>query len=479
MSSEVELKLEVDRDSARWVKQHPVLAPAGCRSQYQLTIYYDSPGGVLRRHGYSLRVRSAGGRFVQTVKPMTASAGLFARDEWETEVGSIEPDLGKLAPPLMNPALAGKLDRLGPIVRTEVERTSWQLHRGNSKLQVDLDEGAMQAGGRSQDFSELEFELLSGEPADIFAAAIELVEQVPLRIGVISKAERGFALAAGTLDKVSKAAPVSIGPTLSVAQAFEIIVHACLKHYRLNEPIVIERREAAALHQTRVAMRRLRSAFALFKPAVVDQDFERLRDELRWFNSQLGDARNLDVYLERELSDDDRQTLTGRRELAYDQAIGAMNSSRLLRLFIDLVEWVAVGSWRVGARSTKPIRDFTGRRLDRLWTSIKQGGPDIASMDEETRHQLRIQVKKMRYAIEFLGDVYPRATKKQTKFVVMVEGLQEALGKLNDLVTARSLATAAPENDWLVMPSAESDYLREAQRHFRRLAKIGPFWRTA
>ena len=76
-----------------------------------------------------------------------------------------------------------------------------------------------------------------------------------------------------------------------------MIANACIQHYRLNEPLVIATRDAAALHQTRVAMRRLRSAFTLFRPALHGAEYQRLRNELRWFTAQLGDARNLDVYL--------------------------------------------------------------------------------------------------------------------------------------------------------------------------------------
>ena len=45
-------------------------------------------------------------------------------------------------------------------------------------------------------------------------------------------------------------------------------------------------------------MRRLRAAFALFKPALADPQLEDLRHELRWFTGQLGEARNLDVLLQ-------------------------------------------------------------------------------------------------------------------------------------------------------------------------------------
>ena len=137
-------------------------------------------------------------------------------------------------------------------------------------------------------------------------AARRLSERVPVRLGVLTKAERGARLSAGKSRKVTKSEAVDINSRMTVAEAFGVIVSACIKHYRLNEPLVIRDSKVEALHQARVAMRRLRSALTLFKPAIEDVEFEHLRQELRWFTGELGDARNIDVYSERELADDER-----------------------------------------------------------------------------------------------------------------------------------------------------------------------------
>lgn len=474
---EIELKLEIEGVNASLVKAHPLLASAECHAAHQITVYYDTPKGSLRQKGYSLRVRKANDRFVQTVKPISAGAGLFARLETESEVSSMEPDIG-----ILNTVISksiGKRDTLSPIVRSVVQRTSWRLTRGDSAVEVDLDEGTITAGKKSQSFVELEFELLSGDPRDLLFAAAELTEQIPARIGVLSKAERGFALADGLFERVNKAAPVEVRPGMSVAEAFAIIVAACLKHYRLNEGLVTQQRNAEALHQARVAMRRLRSAFYLFKSTIADQDFLRLRAELRWFTSELGEARNLDVYLERELPAKERRAVATRREQAYDRVVEAMNSQRLRRLFMDLVAWVALGAWRSGRRSSKPITPFASKRLTRLWLRIERAGRTIADLDEHTRHELRIQIKKMRYAVEFLSGLFLHAAKKQKHFVKVVARLQEALGKMNDLATARSIVAAVPADDWLITPSEEAVHLRQVERHLNELIKVGPYWHSA
>ena len=51
------------------------------------------------------------------------------------------------------------------------------------------------------------------------------------------------------------------------------------------------------VHQVRVGVRRLRSAFALFRDLLPDESLEGLRGELRWLGGELGPARDLDVFL--------------------------------------------------------------------------------------------------------------------------------------------------------------------------------------
>jgi triphosphatase len=423
-----------------------------------------------------LRVRSVGGGFIQTVKPLTDNVGLVSREEIEFEVTSLKPDLRQLSDHPIHRLLAkGDAKRLKPIIRSDVKRTSWQLDGRSGRIQVDFDHGSITAGERTQEFAELEFELIEGPPASLVVAASRLSDHVPVRLGVLTKAERGFMLAAGTLGRVSKAVPIEVHPGMTVGQAFELIVHACLKHYRLNEPLALEG-HSGALHQARVAMRRLRSAFALFRPAIEDVQYQHLRHELRWFTAQLGDARNLDVYLERDLDEEERSRLIRKREKAYEDVADAMNSHKFRGLLIDIVGWVALGAWRTGKVANRPLSGFANRRLDRLWATIASD-KDIASMDEDTRHRVRIQAKKMRYAVEFVQGLYPQARSAEKHFTSVIEDLQESLGKLNDMATARSISKVPANDGWLIGSPEERRYLLAAEQSLRELMRVGRFWR--
>lgn len=479
MSTEIELKLEVDPADLPLVLQDPILAKRESHSGHQVTVYYDTPETALKKHGFTLRVRSTGDAFVQTIKPITDRVGFLSREEIDSEVSSIRPDLSQLAQHPIHALVGDGTELLEEKVRSDVKRTSWIIERGNGQIQVDLDLGTITANERCVDFAEVEFELREGAPASLIVAARRLSDQAPVRLGVLTKAERGFLLAKNQLGKVHKADRVCVRGDMNVSEAFQTIVHACLKHYRLNEPLVLRECKAGALHQARVAMRRLRSAFSLFRPAVEDVEFQHLRSELRWFTAQLGDARNLDVYLERDLPEKDRERALRKRQRAYDRVIDAMNSHKFRRLLIDIAGWTAIGAWRSSKGAHRPIESFANRRLDRLWRSITVFGRNLADMDEQTRHLMRIQIKKLRYAMEFFQEIHVDARVAEKRFASAVQEVQESLGKLNDMATAKSFGATSPEQDWLIGTLGERKYSIVAEEALRDLLRTGPFWRMS
>src|SRR3546814_2270038 len=108
---------------------------------------------------------------------------------------------------------------------------------------------------------------------------------------------------------------------MTAADAFRHIAQSCVRQFRLNEALLLAGRDAGALHQVRVALRRLRSAFSIFKPVIGGDAHTPLRDELRWLASELANARNLDVLLERAKPGALRDRIAASREAAYD-AVG-------------------------------------------------------------------------------------------------------------------------------------------------------------
>lgn len=479
---EVELKFEIDPAGISGLHSEPLLSGSLQNIKEQTSTYFDTADFKLREAGFSLRVRFSGDAYVQTVKRSGIGAGLFDRPEWETAIDGPQPDFAAINATALGKLMTRKIaERLRAVITSTVKRTTWLLSHSDSQIEVVLDEGRVAAAEQDRPLNELEIEVRSGSVNSALAIARQLGEEVPLRLGVLTKAERGYALADGTLDRVAKAAPVEIRPEMSVAQAFAVVAYACLKHFRLNEDLLVRERDPAALHQARVAMRRLRSALSLFRPVLLDQSFAPLREELRWFTAQLGEARNLDVFIER--SGDNpasaAEQLRNERERAYDEVIAVIGSKRFRLLMIDFVAWTETGKWREHRKAQAPIASFASKRLERLWQKIIERGADLEQLSEEERHRVRIDVKKMRYATEFMGALYPR-TSAYKRFVRALEKLQEQLGYLNDLATARLLTTSLEPNlEGHVQAddgNAAIKHLAAAQKAFRKLIGLDHFW---
>jgi inorganic triphosphatase YgiF len=197
-----------------------------------------------------------------------------------------------------------------------------------TELEIVLDEGKIVAGERSIDLTELELELKRGPQAALFEVARALAVSTPLRLGVLSKSEQGDRLLAGPTPLVVKAGPVRLNRKMTAAEGFVAIVGSCIRHLHLNEGGVAAR-NGEALHQARVALRRLRSAFSIFQPVVADEQSRRLRDELSALSQTLGIARDLDVFISKNvevLEPVARDKIILERERAYDDVLKTLAS---------------------------------------------------------------------------------------------------------------------------------------------------------
>ncbi len=301
---EVELKLDCAASDLTALAAHPLFQGAEAAEPHRLvTTYYDTPGRDLRAAGLTLRVRAERGRFVQTVKAGGGGVGLFDRAEWESEISDETPDpmawAGTAAEQILRGA-GGPPERLFSTVMT---RRVLPVAEGTSCILVTLDEGRIEAAAGTAPLCELELEFQDGDPADLFVLAQALAETVPLRLGVMAKSARGFALIDGSVPAPCKAEPVTLPEGASTADAFRHVARACLRHMRLNENAFLELgRDPDALHQMRVALRRLRSAFSLFTPLLEGAPRAASNpDEIQRVPEPFGHARNLDVFLEKTL----------------------------------------------------------------------------------------------------------------------------------------------------------------------------------
>ncbi len=490
MGREVELKFDIEPGgAARIARIEPLAGTASTQNDFE-TLYFDTADGALRRAGYSLRIRRSGDRYVRTIKRKKASAaGLFDREEWEEEV----PDFTLRAESLKGTPLrrwAGRAEsgEILAVVRSVVRRSAWQLRHRGSRVEVVLDRGRIFAGDAEARIDELELELLRGRASALFDLAQLIAAKVPLRLGVLSKSERGHALAEGSLARFAKSEPAVLEPPLSEADAFRAWAYACLRHFRLNEIVLLQREDAEALHQARVALRRLRSVLSFFRPTLRGKEYQEVRDELRWFARHFGDARNLDLLLARlKQGGCDPALLAPLEEAhrrAYRRVSRALRSTRGRALFLRLVLWIETGGWRRHERAGDDFHALAAARLDKGWKRVARKARHFGKLDPAERHELRIAIKAMRYSAEFAAALYaakPVSTRRD-RFISALKALQDRLGEANDAWTAESLAAGYPEPLRSAIAGAHSENeirvtLAAAAKALARAQAAAGYWR--
>ena len=509
---EIEIKLELGPANLPDLKKIPFLRTVKPtpRSAPQVSVYFDTNSQKLRKKGLMLRVRREGRHYTQTITA-TTNGEQFEREEWEAEIAGNKPDLDQANGTALEPLLTRKLRRrLKPVFETRVRRTVYPLVDNAHAIALTVDQGAIDTGTRSQPLCEIELELKRGSAADLFDLARELTQALPARLAVKSKSERGYEILDGQQELPVKAASIDLHTGMSAREAFKTIGLACLKQSINNEPALI-RGDPEGVHQMRVGLRRLRAAMSLFAALLHDPQTAAIKNELKWLAGELGPARELEVLLSRVVVPMKRRhrrwrgmpmlshELAERRDAALARAQAAVQSVRFRALTLDVAAWLEAGLWRspqddlVRDRGDLPIETFALEQLTRRWRKVRKKGRMLAQLDARTRHKLRIQTKKLRYAAEFFAALFTtkRALKRRKQFLPALERLQDGLGDLNDIAVHEKRIAAMGVRRRRSNPNrvfaaglltgredARMDAaMIAATDAYADLAKVKPFWR--
>lgn len=487
---------------------------ADARREKLTSVYFDTDDLQLRDKGVSLRVRHKGRTRLQTIKTDGRGSAAFSRKEWEQEIAGDMPDLGFAKGTALAPLAGRKLARkLRPVFETRVTRIRLPLSVADGMIELAIDRGHIRAGKRSARISELELELKDGDPRAIIVLARRLAKELPVRYGVRTKAERGYALAEREAIEAACAEVILLDATKSAADAFTTVGLSCLRHLARNEEAV-RQGDAEGVHQMRVGLRRLRAALSLFKEFLQDRQTEVISTDLKWLTEQLGPARDLDVFVKdsitplQEAQPRNRELavltkmLKQQRAHGFAKAKNAVEGDRYRTIVLYTALWLSGGEWRtisddiLCAKRELPIMFFAQKMLAHRTRKILKKIKKLEDLDARHRHKLRIAIKKLRYATEFFASLFMGKTAKANRkaFGEALERLQSVLGKLNDIRVHIQLAnkfvhdkpahkqTKARETAFamgLVMGQEQTDIgslIGAATKAGARLGKASPFW---
>jgi CHAD domain-containing protein len=241
----------------------------------------------------------------------------------------------------------------------------------------------------------------------------------------------------------------ALAPDTPPDAALRQIVAECQTDLLKYRDIVLAGRRPVGIHQSRVALRRLRAALGLFRnavPGLIEQRLLRtMAAEAKWLAGECGPSRDLHVFLTESVEELPAEVKRVAARLArshLERARTALSGARFCA-FAEQVE-AFVDSKPTG---TGRLDEFGRERLEARHAKVERLGRKLASHDEERLHRLRIAVKKLRYAASFLQPAFsgPGFDSGRAKaYIEATVRLQGALGALNDrAVAARVLADIA------------------------------------
>ncbi|MEE4023249.1 CYTH and CHAD domain-containing protein [Gordonia sp. PKS22-38] len=441
---EVELKFDVDAGhTAPDLRVLPGVIGATPPETFQLdATYFDTENLDLAGNRITMRRRTGGHDAGWHLKRPSGVPG--ARRE--LQIGFDEaPAEGSVPAELINPVVAlTRTRKLIPVAAVSTKRTVTTLMGADGRPVAEFAEDLVTAqsllpGGHFQEWAEWEFEMLDGgRDTRLLKAADKLLRNTG---GREASSASKLARAIGTTPTVVEP-HLGRRPTALDLVVTDIAIHRnALIAY---DPLVRVDAEDA-VHQMRVACRRLRSIFAGF-PTVLDPvRTQHLSNELKLLARILGDARDAEVQIaidqgllrSENASAELIAELTGAETTIHDRAIKAahvaMNSERYFALLDAIDELVA--SPPPGPDAELDAGTAVDRSIEKNRKSIRKAQSTLASMGErspeweEQLHVIRKRAKRLRYSTDAAE---PLGRKRYKNVAAVAKRVQSALGDYND-----------------------------------------------
>ncbi|MBI2766366.1 MAG: CHAD domain-containing protein [Chloroflexi bacterium] len=437
---------------ARWLETAavPGFTLRATKNKDVTDTYFDTPGWRIHRGRFTCRLREKGDGAEITMKAMAEASGGMRRRRELTEL--VPPEAASQPDAASGPCgqalrvLIGR-EPLAPLFSLRQHRRTFELADVAGVLgEISLDETTIPVGESPPvRFSRVEVEV----DANAVVRARRFVDVLIVATGLApatkSKFEKG--LEAAELAPSPSAPPLGgtvIAPAMTAGDVALAVLRRQFAVFLNNEQGTRLGEDIEALHDMRVAARRMRAAMNAFR-AFLPPRFEAMRLELGWVAAALGVVRDLDVQMERmeewRVHADDPHALDaieallhGRRVRGRARMLLALNSRRYERFVERYTALLQRGVPRPFVAARTPILAAAPDLLERRYRALRRPGDRVTPASPAADyHALRIEAKKLRYALEFVGPIYG---KPATDFSVRVTALQDVLGQHQDAEVA-------------------------------------------
>ncbi len=456
----------------------------------------DTAGWDFQARSYGYRLRRAGDSYLATIKGLGGATGAV-HTRIEHQVALSEPLPPQQWPLSSARALALRLCGSEPlIVLFEVRQTreSRPLYAGDRAVaELSLDRVSVfdpDGGGPVDSYLELEAELLSGgTEQDLDRLVSALREEWSLTPGERSKYERGLAVLSGAtqegdqdmeqaafdsqeplhatigaidlslaFDGAEPSTNLGLEPDEPMSEAGRKVLRDQFRRILSNEAGTRLGEDIEALHDMRVATRRMRAAFRIFGSFYERATVAPYLKGLKRTRRALGPVRDLDVfratmvaYLEGlpESQQDSMANLQAvlevQREAARLRLTTYLDSAKYHRFvegFAEFLDTEDMGSLPASLDEREPRPHYVRHAAP---VAIYQRLATVRAYDEWVRipdpplirlHSLRISCKRLRYTLEYFGEILGPNTGALVEEIV---ALQDHLGVLQDTVVASAI----------------------------------------
>jgi CHAD domain-containing protein len=437
-------------DLAGVVEGATVTAPETVRLE---TVYYDTADVRLARWGVSLRHRAGEGWTLKLAPSSSAGpepSGVLERDELVFQGGAKKPPEAAVA---VVRAYVRNAELI-PVARLSTQRRRVRIvdASGARLAEVVDDEVSVRDGRRvAARFREIEVEVL-GEQNDgaIIAALV-----ARLRSAGAGAPDRTPKHVRALGPRALEPPEVSSRPLAAGASAAEVIrnvlaesVAALLRH----DPFVRTSSDPEAVHQARVATRKLRSHLRTFGPLLDAEWTDMLRTELGWVAMALGGVRDREVLLERlrerarSLPASDSRSaasLLHVLEVEIDALRKKLHTELSSTRYVDLLERLVTAAQAPAAlaEADQPASEVLPALATNPWRRLRSAVRQLPeSATDPELHRIRILAKRARYAAEAVAPVVGPAAEA---FARAAAKLQTVLGEHQDSITAQAWLRAA------------------------------------
>jgi CHAD domain-containing protein len=457
-------------------------------------------------------------------------------------------DLGIYAGTPVGDLLSSLTEPLQVCYETDVQRLLRDIHTRSGMVELAFDRGWLRAGALQLPISEVEFELKRGKLEAVFETGRTWLQKFGLILDFRSKAERGDRLAqlAQTLAaleaqdtrdtaaaaqqaqdraqqvadfwKPRSAASIDLATVIKgrdAAQALAAVTSECLEHIVRNTAVLCEVDTAGVcraatpehVHQLRVGIRRLRSAWSFFD-GLTELPSPEHRQKINSYFSQLGGTRDEDVLKESILP---LLAVAGLPPLVLpisprqDSNVQNVASTDFQSWLLDTLAQCTIPSITSAALTTPPAATITAsstdfefpralhaarkpalkpllvKKLKKWHQQIVRNGLIFQTLDIEQQHALRKKSKRLRYALQYCETLFPES--KLSLYRKQLATVQDILGEMNDLYVAQplfeSLKTDQPQA-WFAcgwIQARLGTLTKEAAEAFKKFAETSPPWR--